>query len=154
MRGVYTATHKLSGLATAKTLMYLTAPSNKVVEILSVSVTNESNETNEQLQICLQRVTTLGTPTATTITPAKHEAGDQAAGSTVKANVTASEPTYTDNSGDEIFREGCSSLAGWFYDPVPEERPIVAGGASVGLRNINSNTAFDAMIRMTFRELG
>lgn len=159
MRGVYTAAYRIAGVSAAKTLMYLTVPSNKVVEILSVSVTNESNETNEQLLVGLQRVTTLGTPTATTITPKPHETGDQAAGSTVKANVTASEPTYPAiAAGADIpgafGLEGASSLGGWYFDPTPEERPIVPGGETVGLRLVNAPTSLDLVVRWTFREIG
>lgn len=152
MRGVYTASYRISGLSAAKTLMYVTAPSTKVVEILSASLCNETNETNEQLLCTLQTVNSLGTPTATTVTPAKHEAGDQAAGSTVKANVTASEPTYV--SDTEIGREGFSSLGGYYYDPMPEERPTIAPSATMGLRIINAPTSFDAVVKITFREIG
>jgi hypothetical protein len=152
VRGVYSAHIAISGLAAAKTLMYITAPANKVVEILSASITNDSNETNEQCFAGFQRISSLGTPTATTLTPGQSEAGDQAAGSTVKGNVTASEPTYAADT--EIGKEGFSSLGGWYFDPTPEERPIIGGAASLGLRLFNSPTAFDAMVRITFRELG
>ena len=60
MRGVYTAVAKISSLAAARTLMYLTAPSNKVVELLSASVTNESNATNFQGQVAIQDISSLG----------------------------------------------------------------------------------------------
>jgi hypothetical protein len=152
MRGVYTAQVSISALAAAKTLMYVTAPADKVVEILSAEVSNKSNETNEQLECTFQRVTTLGTPTATTLTPSKHENGDQAAGSTVKGDVTASEPTYGTNT--EIGRAGFASLAGWRFDPVPEERPIIPGQGTLGLRMLSTPTAFDAVVRITFREVG
>lgn len=152
MRGVYTASHKITGLNAAKTLLYLTAPSGKVVEILAASVTNLSNETNEQLEVLIQRISNLGTPTATAVTPAKHEDGDQAAGSTVAANVTAGEPTYAANT--ELGREGFASLGGWYFKPMPEERPTVSAGASVGIRMINAPTAFDCIVSLTFREIG
>lgn len=152
MRGVYTASYRISALAGAKTLMYITAPATAVVEIISASVTNESNETNEQLLCTFQTVNSLGTPTATTVTPAKTEAGSSAAASTVKANVTASEPTYV--SDTEIGREGWSSLAGWFFDPSDAEKPIIAPSATLGLRCINAPTSFDGVVKITFREIG
>lgn len=152
MRGTYTASYLIAGLADIKTLMYITAPAAKVVEILSASVTNSSNETNEQNLCTLQTVTTLGTPTATSVIPAKHEQGDQAAGSLVFGNVTASEPTYTANT--EVGREGYSTLAGWFFEPSPEERPVIAPGATMGLRHITDPTAYDAVVKITFREIG
>ncbi len=150
MRGVYTASIKISGLNAAKTLLYLTAPSNKVVEVLSATVTNESNATNFQGEVSIENISTLGTPTKTDITPTPHEKGDQAAGSTVAGNVTASEPTY----GTVITREGFASLVGYRHEPQPEERIYVQGDSSIGVRLITTPTAFDADVRLTFREIG
>jgi len=152
VRGVYTAQIKISALAAARTLAYITAPSNKPVEILSTSITNASNETNEQLEATWQAISSLGTPTGTTLTPSKHELGDQAAASTVVGNITASEPTYTANT--LVGYQGFSTLGGYFFTPVPEERPIIAGAASWGLRMLSTPTAFDAIVTITFREIG
>jgi hypothetical protein len=152
MQGVYTAGIKISSLSAAKTLMYLTAPSTKAVEILGASVTNASNESNEQCEIYLKKIGTLGTPTATTLTPSEHEQSSPAAGSTVKGNVTASEPSYTSNT--ELGWQGFSSLGGWFYQPTPEERLTIAASDTWGIYLVNSPTAFDAIVTLTFREIG
>jgi hypothetical protein len=152
MRGVYTATYTISGLTTARTLMYITAAATHVVEIVSARVANKSNETNEQMEITLQKVATLGTPTATTVTPAKDEAGDQAAACTVKANVTASEPSYTANT--EVGYDGESSLAGYLYEPPDKLRPVIAPSATWGLRLMTAVTSLDAVVRIRFREIG
>lgn len=155
MRGVYTASIKTGALTAARTLIYLVPPSNKAVEILSAEVTNADNETNEQVEFTLQRISSLGTPTATAITPSPHEQGDQAASSTVAGNVTASEPTY---SSVEFGRAGASSLGGWRFDPTPEERPTVAGASTtgIGLRLLTAPTApgISFVARITFREIG
>lgn len=151
----YTATVAISGLNTARTLMYVTVASNKTVTIVSAAVTNASNETNEQIECTIQKVTTLGTPTATTLTPAKHDQGDAAMSSTVKGNVTASEPTYT--SGVEVGREGAPSLTGWFFPSIvlpTEALPVLTGGDTWGLRILAAPTAFDAVVRMTLGEQG
>ena len=154
MRGVYELSATITGVAAAKTLAYLTTPSSKCIEILSASVTNGTNETNEQLECFFQRISALGTPTATTVTPAPTEPGDQATGVTAKVNVTASEPTYAanTNSGDEGF----PSLGGWRYQPMPEERVIVAPSTSIGLqlKTAPALGAFDAMVRIVYREIG
>lgn len=153
MRGVYTAVVGVSSLSATKTLIYITAGSAIVVEIISAWITNKTNETNEQLEACLRRVSSLGTPTATTLTPSKQEAGDQSAASTVKGNVTASEPTYSSNT--DMGYEGFSSLGGYRYDPMPEERPIIAPSATVGLVMVTSSfTAFDCEAGIVFREIG
>jgi hypothetical protein len=151
MRGVYNARYQITGVTAAKTLMYLTAPSGKVVEIISASVTNLDNDTNEQFEACLNTVSSLGTPTATSVTPDPTEAGDQAAGSTVKGNVTASEPTY---GNAQFGREGASLLAGWFFDPLPEERPTVAPSATIGLRLLTAIASTGLNVNIRFREIG
>lgn len=152
MRGVYTSALKISSLASSKTLFYITAPAAKVVEILSASVTNESNATNFQAEIEFRNITSLGTPTATIVVPNPHEFGDQAAGSTTKINVTASEPTYAATC---IWAEGFPSLTGWRFDPLTDaERIFVGAGLSLGIKMITTPTSFDAMIRVTFKEIG
>ncbi len=151
MRGVYTATAKISGLNAARTLMYLTAPSGKVVELIGLRVTQESNATGFQGSIAIDDISTLGTPTATAVTPVATEPGDQAAGSTVKANVTASEPTY----GNRRIVRGANSLNGWFWEPIDDrEREYVGSGASVGVRFLTTPTASDFEIELVFREIG
>lgn len=153
MRGVYEANIRIAALNSARTLMYITGPANKVVEILSASVTNESNTTNQQLECTFQLVSSLGTPTGTALTATKSEQGDQAAGSTAVGNITASEPTYTSNT--QYGLRGFASLAGWDFAPVPEERLYIAGGATWGLRMLNTTpTAFDCCVRVSFREIG
>jgi hypothetical protein len=155
MRGVYKASIKASGLTAAKTLLYITAPSGKCVEILSASVTNASNATNAQLEAVISKISSLGTPTATTITPTKLEQGDQAAGSTVKGNVTASEPTYATAPAIEVNRRGFASLAGWEYAPVPEDRLVIAPTDSWGIYLVTSSlSSTDLDIELTFREIG
>lgn len=150
MRGVYSSVAKISGLNAAKTMMYLTAPALKAVEIIAVTVTNESNATNFQGQVAITNITTLGAPMGTAVTPTPHEKGDQAAGSTTASNVTAMEPTY----GTAIIQEGFASLVGFRFEPQPEERPIVQPASSIGIRMITTPTSFDADIRITFKEIG
>lgn len=131
-----------------------------MVEILSTEVGNEDVETNEQLVCCWQRITTLGTPTATTTTPAPNEPSDQAASSTVKANVTGSEPTYPATTQDADIpsafgMRGFASLDGYAFFPPPEERPYIKGQASMGLRLLNApGGAVDLTVKIVFREVG
>ena len=152
MRGVYEATVRVTGVTQAQTLLYITVPSNKVVEVLSAEITNATNETNEQCEGALQLVSLLGTPTAATITPTKTEQGDQASACTVKGPVTASEPTYS--AGVELGAKGFASLAGYQYAPVPEERPVLAGGSTWGLRLLNNPSSANLNGVLRYREIG
>lgn len=152
MRGVYTATIGISSLSGQKTLMYLTTPSTMVVELLSAAITNKSNNSNEQLEAGFYRITSLGSPTKTDITAVAHESSSPSTAVTVAGNVTASEPTYASNPA---HAEAWSNLIGYHYDPIPESRVTVPPSSSIGLRITETPaTAFDAVITITYREIG
>jgi hypothetical protein len=123
-----------------------------VVEILRARVSNANNETFEQAEFSLHRITTLGTPTATTVTPVKHEKGSPAAASTVKGNVTASEPTY--ETDGPIDAQGVSTANGWIFDPLPEERPVISPSESHGVRLLSNIASTNLKVSLTFREIG
>ena len=153
MSNIYTVQEKCTGLTAARTLLFIDAPSDGIVRILSASITNPLNETNEQLEACLQRITTLGTPTATTLTPAKHEEDSPAFSGVVKGNVSASEPTYTANT--EMGYEGFGSLTGWFFRPTPLEIVCCAPSSDIGLRLLTTSfTSVDLIASMTFEKIG
>lgn len=151
MRGVYTAYYDITGISTAKTLMLLTAPSSAVLEILGVHVTNLDVETSEQLSIGLYRVATAGSPTGTSVTPEKHEAGDASAAATVLANLSGEPSAYASNP---IDKQGVNNLAGYHYDPIPEERPTVAPSGAMGVRLLVAPSSFNCSVMVVYREIG
>lgn len=154
MRGVFRIVDTIAAVTTAKTLLYVTAPADAVLEILSARITAQDEDTSEQIMAELNRISSLGTPTATSITPKPTEEGSAAFGGTAKSNVTASEPTYDDES-NAIASGGANKLAGWEYVPLPEERPIIAPGDSVGLRLIDAiANSTDLTAEIVFREIG
>lgn len=155
MRGVYQLSYQTpSGILGERTLMYFTTPSTKCVEILSAKITNKDVDTSEQLEACISLITTLGTPTAEgTPVVQKSEQGDVNCSVPVSGSVTANEPTY---HAAPIDRQGFNNLAGYYYDPLPEERPIIPPSTSAGIRLLHgpqSNaTTFDVQINI--REIG
>ena len=154
MRGVYRASATISAVTTAKTLIYLTAPSTAVLEILSARITCQDEDTSEQIFAELNRIATLGTPAATALTPKPTEEGSAAAQTIAAYDVTASEPTY-DAITDAIASGGANKLAGWEYVPLPEERAIIKPSDSVGLRLIDAiANASDLTAEIIFREIG
>src|SRR5665213_3655464 len=70
MKGVYTANIAINGVTEAVTLICLTAPANRVVEVLSASVT-QTNGIAVTLGATLTRVGVLGSPDQTSITAHK-----------------------------------------------------------------------------------
>lgn len=159
MRGAYVASYQATGVSAAKTLMYITAPATACVEIFSAKVTEVGVTTAEQYDIGLAKITTLGTPTATTITPKVTETGTSVSACVVKANVTANEPTYEVDGGSVplyLDHQGVSNVAGYYYDPLPEERPIIAPSATFGLKLLaNPVTSIGFLnIEISYREIG
>lgn len=151
MRGVYTAEIKLSAWASMKSALLITAPSTKCVELLSAHLGNAgSNVTNQQLEAAISRVTTLGSPVGTGVTPNPEENGDQAAGSTVTGGLTTDVTTV----GVNLDHQGFASLAGYQFAPLPEERPIIPPSGSAVVRLVVAPTAFDAIVQLKFREIG
>lgn len=154
MRGVYRLTGTIASVTTAKTLAYIETHATKPIEILSARVSCENEDTSEQIYVELNRITTLGTPTATTDVPKPTEEGAAAFGGVCKVNVTASEPTY-DGITDAIAAGGANKLGGWEYVPLPEERVIVAPADDVGLRLVDAiANSSDISYEITFREIG
>lgn len=153
MRGKYDANVKITGLNSARTLMYITPAANTIVMMKYTSVTDATvTPVSQQIECKWQRVNALGTPTATALTPSPHETGDQAAASVVKGNVTASEPTYVANT--DVGHESANVLAGWRYEP-DDEGQVMSPGSTWGLVLVSTpGTAFDANVLATFRELG
>lgn len=151
MRGVYIAEAKISSLAAAKTVMLLEAASGKAIEVLSaVCVEVDKAASSQQVECTLARVTTLGSPAGTSVTPNPTEAGDQASTTTVLANLTAEPTTY----GVNADHDGGSSLGGYRYQPIPEERALDAMAGSIGLRLINVPNSGDFVVRVNYREVG
>jgi len=154
MRGVYRLSGTITAVTTAKTLLYIETGASVPIEILSARVTCQDEDTSEQIFVELNRIATLGTPTATTEVPKPTEEGSSAFTGVAKINVTASEPTY-DHITDSIASGGANKLAGWEYVPLPEERPIVRAGDDVGLRLVDAiATSSDLTAEIIFRELG
>lgn len=151
MRGVYTAEIVISSLSTAKTILYLQAPSTACLEILSVSTSNLTSETSEQLSIGLYNVTTIGSPSGTSITPEKHENLDAAASCTAAGDLSV-EPSAYSSKGIDV--QGINNLSGYRYDPMPEERPIVGPSRAIGVRMLTAPTSFDCRVQVVFREIG
>lgn len=151
MRGVYTAEIKLSAWASAKPVILIQAPALKAVEIISAQIGGAgSNVTNQQLEASLARVTTLGSPVGTAITPNPEEVGDQASGSTVTGGLT----TDVTTKGVSLDHQGFPSLGGYQYAPVPEERALIPPAGSAVLYLPVAPTAYDAVVQVKYREIG
>ena len=154
MQGVYRLSGTITGVTTAKTLLIIETHATKPIEILSARITNQDEDTSEQIFAELTRIVTRGSPTMTTEVPKPTEESSSAYGGVCSLNVTASEPTYDDIT-DAIFSGGANKLGGWEYFPAPEERAIVAAADDVGLRLVDAiANSSNLTAEITFREFG
>lgn len=137
MSRVYELPFRIASVAAAKTLMYVTAGTYPV-RVKRAWIVQESG-TSELLSAGIGRITTLGTPTATTVTALIPAAGPPTAGFTAKANVTASEPTYgASAAGSAMVNwygvQGFQSGVGWYwFDDVDGGGITIAAGDTYGL---------------------
>lgn len=158
MRGVYTAEIEIAALnpTAGDGLLTLEVPADMVIEILSVSVTNMNNNTAEQLEAGLFEITTKGSLAGSAITPTKHETGDVASTVTALGAGDAGMGTEPGAWASKAYdRQGFNNLAGYRYDPIPEERPIVSPSKLIGLRLLAAPSgAFKAVAQIVFREIG
>lgn len=149
MRGVYTAVHSIDDLTTADdTVMLLVAASTHVVELLSCSVTSRDS-INQQIRIQLHRATDAGA-SGTALNERPHENGDQAAAAAATGGTFGTEPAV----GSIVWDEAQNALAGWFFNPTQAERIYIPPSGRIAMVLKNGVTAFDAVIRITWREIG
>ena len=150
---VYTVHELITTVTTGKTLLYIETHATRPIQILSASVTCTDEDTAEQIAVELNRIATLGTPTATTRVPKPTSELFNTYGGVVKVNVTADEPVY-DAYLDAIAAGGANKLGGWYYDPKPEELTVVSAANDVGLRLVDTIISSSINVAITFAEIG
>jgi hypothetical protein len=145
---IYKAIMPAIAVTAAKDLMRLKADTDHILVIHEVVLTQETLETDEQLPVVLQRVSTDGTGTATTIVAAQE--GDPAFGGTCIHNLTVDS-----TAGDVLHREGFNLKSGFFWLPPPELRIVVPPSGRFTLRLPTApaaSTTFTGVI--TFEVIG
>ena len=154
MRGVYVVRDKITGVTTAKELLYLATSSTDMIEILSARITCEDEDTSEQINAQLARATgTVGGGDA--LTPKPTEEGDQASSVTAKGGNTAITGMTVDSVENSIASGGANKLGGWEYVPLPEERHIVSVSDFVVLQLLDDiANSCDLTAEIIYREIG
>ena len=119
----------LTVISTARTILEITAASNRICAIIEAWLTQELSETSQQEAVEWVRKSAAGTGTGTaTVLPMEVNQGS--AGFTARQNCSA-EGTVTDLIGP---RHGFNALSGWFYTPLPESRIVVPPSGILGFR--------------------
>lgn len=157
MGRMYTAVMDAQAVAAVCELFFIAAPTDAVVIIHEVVVTQDASETSEQMPLNIFRTATDQSAKGTANTPAPHEVGDAAFGGVVRTNILTAETFATETT--MLFRQSQNQLNGWHILWTPETRPILSPTAgTAGRLVIKLDVAPSASINVsgyvTFEEVG
>ena len=157
MRGVYTlSVDTQTGILDDRTILYAYGPSNMCVEILSARITQLNVDTAEQLGAGVYKISTItGATSDDSGNIRKHEDGDPLC-SVICSGTVSAVGTQVVETGTPIDAQGFNNLAGYYYDPIPEERVVLSPGQGVALKLsiAPASNATRFIGEMNIREIG
>jgi hypothetical protein len=123
-------TSEISGVAatTAIEFFFINCPTDAVVFITEINITQDTLETSEQIPLRLYRTATDSSAGGSANTPNPTEVGTPAFGGTVRTMVAAGSSTVT----TPIRREGQNILNGWHWKGSYDE-PLLVLGPTAGV---------------------
>jgi len=145
--GVYTYRQQITGLAVAKSVIYLQVPTGYQMRVLQAWLTNRSVTTAEQLAVALLKIPAagIGTPLGTDISALAEPSldGDAASPITVALGNLTAEPTSPDAT--PIDEQGTPNTLGYMYWDDDRGSNLIAAGNAVALKLLaNPVTSFNA----------
>ena len=146
---LYTAVVASSSHSTATTLIQITTPADLISRVERAWISQDSQDTSEQLTARIGRISSTGA--GATNTPTPHQVGDSAATATV-LNGCTTQPTY----GNIFVDKGWNVLSGFEWVPVSDDDQIVISPSSHAGMALTSapDAAISLSYGMTFREIG
>ena len=132
MGRMYTAPLDAVSVAAVCELWFIAAPTDAVVVIHEVVITQDTSETSEQLPIRIFRTTTDQSAKGTGITPAPLQPGDAAFGGVVRSNILTAETFAAETTMLECQSQNV--INGWHFLPTPETRIYLSPTAGVASR--------------------
>jgi hypothetical protein len=127
----YTAVLDAVSISAVCDIFFLAAPSDAVVVLHEVAITQDQSETSEQLPLNIFRTATDNSANGTSNTPAPLEAGDAAFGGTVRTNITAASLSAETTM---LARSSQNVLGGWHFLWTPETRPVLSPSGKLAVK--------------------
>ena len=157
MGRIYTAVMDATAVAAVCELFFIAAPTDSVVVIHEIVITQDTSETSEQLPLNIFRTATNQSAKGAANTPAPHHVGDPAFGGVVRTNILTAETFATETT--LLQRQSQNQLNGWHILPTPETRIVLSPTAGVAAYLvIKLDVAPSASISIsgyvTFEEIG
>lgn len=150
---MYTAVIDALSVAAVDELFFIAAPSDAVVVIHEIKVTQDTSETSEQLPILIFRTATDQSAKGTANTPAPLNVGDAAFGGTVRTNILTAETFATETT--LLVRDSQNVINGWQFLPTPECRIVLSPSGRLCVKLDAAPTAsIPISAYMTFEEIG
>lgn len=153
MGRMYSAVLDAQAVAAVCELFFIAAPSDAIVVIHEISITQDGSETSEQLPLNVFRTATDQAAKGAANTPAPLQSGDAAFGGTVRTNILTAETFATETT--MLLRQSQNILNGWQILPTPECRIVLSPS---GMLVIKLDAAPSASINISgyviFEEIG
>ena len=145
----YTATLDAQATTQAFDLIEILAPSDGVVVVDKVSVSQETATASAAGAVQIHYSTSTGS-TGASITATPVDQGDAAFGGTVTGATTSAS-----TEAAIIYREAWNVLAPWIWHPTPEERAVVTPGEGIVVRlDTYPASTMSVSAVVSFREIG
>lgn len=123
-----------SSVSAAQDCLRITAPTSGVMKLIEAHVTQDADETSEQLPFAVYRASDNGTGTAANVANLEHQTQDSLGAITgFSASFNLSGPT-TKAPAAPLLREAVNILSGSHFVPVPEARPMASGNSRLVIR--------------------
>jgi len=132
MGRMYTAVMDGVAVAAACELFFIEAPTDLVIRIHEIKITQDSLETSEQLPLIVFRTATDQGAKGSAITPAPLSVGDAASTALIRSNILTAATFATETT--MILKESQNILNGFHILPTPECRINISPGGYVCIK--------------------
>ena len=154
---VYEITVDAIAVSAVADIIWLSCPTDSVVYIEEIIVTQEASELSEQMPLFLFRTTTDNSAAGTSNTPNPTEVGDPAYGGVVRHNIVGGSLSAETTP---IRRQSQNQLNGWHWkgselDPILIMTPAAATAGRAALKlDVAPSTGITMDAYMRIREIG
>ena len=153
MGRMYSAVIDAVSVAAVCELFYLKAPSDAILKIHEIKITQDTSETSEQLPLRVFRTATDQAAKGAANTPAPLEEGDAAFGGTVRTNILTAETFATETT--KLLSESQNILNGFHILPTPECRINISPGTGICIKlDAAPSAALSISGYVIFEEIG
>jgi hypothetical protein len=149
---LYTAVMDAIAVTAITDLFFIAAPADAIVRLHEVRVSQDAQETSEQLPLKIFRTATDNSAVGTGVTGNPLEVGNPAHGSVVRRSITgASLATET----TLLWKDAQNLVNGWHYLPTPETQIVLSpSGRLVVKLSVAPGASINVSATITFEEIG